>query len=120
MVGSLQILARVTSMSAMLTKTRQALRKSTLPIRQNNGVSWTNNRVTDGTHNSAFPEIAVALHGTIGVLYVDYDTAGETTSYRHHFSRSGDVGVTWTDEILQAWIQALPNAQDGFTWGDYE
>jgi hypothetical protein len=32
------------------------------------GVTWTSSRVTDGTRHSAFPEIAVALNGTLGVL----------------------------------------------------
>jgi hypothetical protein len=30
-----------------------------------NGNSWTSHRVTDGTHNSAFPEIAVTDRGTV-------------------------------------------------------
>jgi hypothetical protein len=85
------------------------------------GASWTSTRVTDGTHNSAFPEVAVTHHGTIGVLYVDFDTTG-TPTYRHRFARSGDQGATWTDQILQSMDPTgFPNLGiNAITWGDYE
>jgi hypothetical protein len=89
----------------------------------NSGLNWTNNRVTDGTRNSAFPEIAVTARGTVGVLYVDYERReGMTPIYRHHFSRSSDLGASWTDEILQAMEPSkFPNGKvDPFIWGDYE
>jgi hypothetical protein len=96
-----------------------------------NGGRWTTNRVTDGTHNSAFPEIAVTDHGTVGVMYIDVESADATGRYRHHFSRSGDLGASWTDEILQAMDPSgFPNAKNVancestnagcFIWGDYE
>lgn len=85
------------------------------------GATWIAHRVTDGTHNSAFPEIAVAANGALGVLYIDYDDAGEKTVFRHHFARSFDNGVKWSDEILQAMDPSgLDNAGDGYLWGDYE
>src|SRR5262249_51635496 len=36
------------------------------------GMTWNSTRVTDGHNSSAYPEIAVANNGTIGVLYVEY------------------------------------------------
>ena len=87
----------------------------------NQGASWISNRVTDGTHHSAFPEIAVAANGTVGVLYIDYDDSGHSTIFRHRFARSFDNGVTWDDQILQSMDPTpLPNAGSGFLWGDYE
>ena len=50
-------------------------------------------RVTDGTHNSAYPEVAVTANGTIGVLYVDFDDSGAQTVYTHRFARSTNNGV---------------------------
>jgi hypothetical protein len=85
------------------------------------GVTWTSARVTDGTHHSAYPEVAVAANGAVGVLYVDYDDSGAATIFRHRFARSFDHGVNWTDEILQSMDPGpLANADSGFLWGDYE
>jgi hypothetical protein len=85
------------------------------------GVTWTSTRVTDGTHHSAYPEIAVADNGTVGVLYIDFDDSGPTTIFRHRFARSFDGGATWTDQILQNLDPGpLANAPNGFLWGDYE
>jgi hypothetical protein len=85
------------------------------------GVTWTNSRVTDGTHHSAYPEIAVAANGTVGVLFIDFDDNGTVTNFRHHFARSFDDGATWTDQMLQSMDPSgLSNARDGFLWGDYE
>jgi len=80
-------------------------------------------RVTDGTHNSAYPEIAVTATGTVGVLYIDYDDSGAHTLFRHHFARSFDNGGSWTDETLQSEDPSTFTAGtfvDGFLWGDYE
>lgn len=85
------------------------------------GATWSVNRVTDGTHHSAYPEVAVAANGTIGVLYVDFDDSGASTIFRHRFARSFDNGATWTDQILQSMDPTpLNNAASGFLWGDYE
>jgi len=85
------------------------------------GATWTSNRVTDGTHHSAYPEIAVAANGAIGVLYIDFDNAGPSTVFRHRFARSFDGGLTWTDQVLQAMDPGpIVNAATGFLWGDYE
>jgi hypothetical protein len=87
----------------------------------NQGANWTSVRVTDGTHHSAYPEIAVAVNGAVGVLYIDYDDSGAATLFRHRFARSFDHGVNWTDEILQSMDPGpLANAASGFLWGDYE
>jgi hypothetical protein len=85
------------------------------------GVSWTSTRVTDGTHHSAFSEVAVTEDGAIGVLYLDFDTTG-TTTYRHRFAQSHDHGTTWTDEILQSMDPSgFPNiGLSAIEWGDYE
>jgi len=80
-------------------------------------------RVTDGTHNSAYPEIAVAGTGAVGVLYIDYDDSGAHTLFRHRFSRSFDHGGSWTDEVLQSEDPSTFTAgtfRNGFLWGDYE
>jgi len=85
------------------------------------GVTWTSTRVTDGTHHSAFPEVAVAANGAVGVLYVDFDDNGTVTQFRHRFARSFDDGATWNDQMLQsANMQGLAGADDQFLWGDYE
>jgi hypothetical protein len=77
--------------------------------------------VTDGTHHSAYPGIAVAGTGAVGVLYIDYDDAGDKTIFRHHFARSFDDGATWTGQVLQSMDPGpLANAASGFLWGDYE
>jgi hypothetical protein len=84
----------------------------------NLGSTWTLTRVTDGTRHSAFPNIAVAGNGAVGVLYVDHDGAGV---YRQRFARSFNQGATWSEETLQSFNPAtIPNAQDGFLWGDYQ
>ncbi len=85
------------------------------------GVTWTSARVTDGTHHSAYPEVAVAANGAVGVLYIDYDDSGASTIFGHHFARSFDHGVNWTVELLQSMDPGpLANAGSGFLWGDYE
>lgn len=85
------------------------------------GVTWTTRRVTSGTHHSAYPEIAVAANGAVGVLYVDFEDNGSVTTFRHRFARSFDNGGTWNDQILQSMNPAtLSNAASGFLWGDYE
>jgi hypothetical protein len=85
------------------------------------GRTWSSKRVTDGTHHSAYPEIAVAANGTVGVLYVDYDDSGAKTIFRHRFARSFDQGGTWSDEILQSLDPGpLDNADNKFLWGDYQ
>jgi hypothetical protein len=87
----------------------------------NGGTSWNSTRVTDGTHHCAYPEIAVAANGAIGVLYIDFDDAGPATLFRHHFARSFNDGATWSDQILQSMDPGpLANASSGFLWGDYE
>jgi hypothetical protein len=88
---------------------------------QDQGLTWTSTRVTDETHHSAYPEIAVTENGVIGVLYIDFDDSGIRTIFRHRFARSRDTGATWTDEILQAMDpDPILNAASGFLWGDYE
>lgn len=78
-------------------------------------------RVTDGTHHSAYPEIAVADNGSVGVLYVDYDDSGARTVFRHRFARSFDAGATWNDTVLQSMDPAgIENAANEWLWGDYE
>src|SRR5262249_30557916 len=47
------------------------------------GATWTNHRATDGTHHSAYPEVAVTANGAVGVLYIDYDDSGAATLFRH-------------------------------------
>src|SRR5262249_24817672 len=85
------------------------------------GLNWTSNRVTDGTHHSAYPEIAVTSNGVVGVLYIDYDDSGANTIFRYHFAFSSNNGATWTDQILQSMIPStLVGANDCFLWGDYE
>jgi hypothetical protein len=87
----------------------------------NQGATWNSTRVTDGTHNSAYPEIAVTKRGVVGVLYIDYDDSGAVTLFRHHLARSFDHGSTWTDHMLQSMDpNPLGNAASGFLWGDYE
>ncbi|HWY52780.1 MAG TPA: sialidase family protein [Candidatus Bathyarchaeia archaeon] len=87
------------------------------------GTSWmTPVRVTDGTHHSAYPEIAVTANGTVGVLYIDYDDSGTDILYRHHFARSFDQGGHWSHETLQSMDPnsfAIP-ATNPPLWGDYE
>ncbi|HKP39226.1 MAG TPA: sialidase family protein [Pyrinomonadaceae bacterium] len=85
------------------------------------GVTWASTRVTDGTRNSAFPEIAVAGNGAIGVLYIDYDDSGQATIFRHRLARSFNDGATWTHSNLQSMNPGpIANASSGFLWGDYE
>jgi len=87
----------------------------------NEGATWNSTRVTDGTHNSAYPEIAVTKRGVVGVLYIDYDDSGSATLFRHHFARSFNDGVHWEDWTLQSMDPGpLSNAFSGFLWGDYE
>lgn len=85
------------------------------------GVTWTSTRVTDGSTNSGFPEIAVTANGTVGVLYIDYDDSGTNTIFRHQFAKSFDAGTTWANTTLQSMNpNQLANANNGFIWGDYE
>jgi hypothetical protein len=85
------------------------------------GVTWTSTRITDGSKNSGFPEIAVTANGTVGVLYIDYDDSGAHTIFRHQFAKSFDAGATWTNTTLQAMNPTpLGNANNGFIWGDFE
>ena len=85
------------------------------------GATWTAARASDGTHNSAYPEIAVTKRGVVGVLFVDYDDSGSVTLFRHHFARSFDDGSSWDDDVLQTMNpNPLSNAASGFLWGDYE
>ncbi|MEP6742107.1 MAG: sialidase family protein, partial [bacterium] len=85
------------------------------------GSTWASTRVTDGTHHSAYPEIAVAGNGAVGVLYIDYDDSGASTIFRHRFARSYNNGATWNDQNLQSMNPStLSNASNGFLWGDYE
>ncbi|OLC28331.1 MAG: hypothetical protein AUH31_09510 [Armatimonadetes bacterium 13_1_40CM_64_14] len=85
------------------------------------GATWSVTRVTDGSHNSAYPEIAVTRRGVVGVLYIDYDDAGSVTLFRHHLARSFHRGSAWTDRVLQTMNPGpIANAASGFLWGDYE
>ena len=77
-------------------------------------------RVSDGTLNSAYPEIAVTANGTIGVLYLDFNDSGSQTVYTYRFARSFDSGATWSRVGLQSFrTQELSNGVSGFLWGDY-
>jgi hypothetical protein len=85
------------------------------------GETWVSHRVTDGQHNSAFPEIAVAANGSIGLLFIDYDDSQANTIFRHRFAQSFDDGVNFTNTILQSMNpNVIENAHSGFIWGDYE
>jgi len=85
------------------------------------GVTWNSHRVTDGTHNAAYPEVAITKRGVAAVLYIDYDDSGAATLFRHHLARSFDHGTSWSDETLQSMDPGpLANASSGFLWGDYE
>jgi hypothetical protein len=87
-----------------------------------NGTTWSAPvRVTDGTRQSAFPEVAVAANGTPGVMYIDFDDSGAQTNFRHRFARSFDGGANWSNLTLQTLqTQSLMNGSNGFLWGDYE
>ncbi len=88
---------------------------------RDHGATWVSKRVTDSANNSAFPEIAVADNGAVGVLFIDYDDSGPTTIFRHRFAQSNDDGGNWTNRTLQSMDPNLiDNATDGFIWGDYE
>src|SRR5688572_8076325 len=85
------------------------------------GATWTSNRVTDGTHHSAYPEIAATKRGIVGVLYIDFDDSGPATLFRHRFARSFNRGSSFNSVNLQTMDPApLGNAASGFLWGDYE
>lgn len=104
------------------------------------GTTWAETRVTDFTRHSAYPEIAVANNGTIGVLYIDYivPPGKLDVSFRHRFARSFDKGLHWTDQTLQEMDPLMPMLQVGNEktkvvlwsdlahpfdpplWGDYE
>jgi len=85
------------------------------------GATWSSTRVTDGTHHSAYPEIAVAGNGTIGVLYIDFDDSGQNTIFRHRLARSFNHNTSWSSVNLQSMNPGpIANAASGFLWGDYE
>lgn len=96
------------------------------------GATWSTRVVPGGKFHSAYPEIAVAANGAIGVLYVDFQArAGRripglppipsSTLFRHRFARSFDNGVSWTIQTLQNMdVAPIANAASGFLWGDYE
>jgi len=85
------------------------------------GATWASTRVTDGTHQSGYPEVAVAGNGGVGVLYIDFEDTGTATNFRHRFARSFDNGMHWTTQTLQSMNPGLiANAGSGFLWGDYE
>jgi hypothetical protein len=91
-------------------------------ISTDGGATWSApKQVSDGTRNSAFPEIAVAANGSIGVLYVDYDASGAQTIFRHRFGSSFNSGLSWSTLTLDSFsTQQLSNGTNGFLWGDYE
>lgn len=85
------------------------------------GATWSSTRVTNGTRHSAYPEIAVAGNGAIGLLYIDYDDSGASTIFRHRLARSFNLGSTWSHSNLQSMDPGpIANASSGFLWGDYE
>lgn len=86
------------------------------------GISWSAPvRVSDGARNSAYPEVAVAANGAVGVMYIDFDASGAQTVYTHRFASSFDNGAHWNRTVLQSLqTQQLSNGVDGFLWGDYE
>lgn len=84
------------------------------------GQNWHPYRVTDGSHQSAYPEIAVAESGVVAVLYIDYDDSGASTVFRHRLARSDDRGASWKDKVLQEMDPGpLENAVDHGLWRDY-
>jgi len=88
---------------------------------QDSGSTWTSTRVTDGKNHSAFPEIAVAENGSVGVMYIDFDNSQSSNVFRHRFAVSTDSEKTWQTTTLQAINPSgIQNAADGFLWGDYE
>jgi hypothetical protein len=85
------------------------------------GATWSANRVTRGSTHAAYPEVAVAANGAVGVLYIEYDDSGATTLFRHRFAQSTNNGSTWRDTVLQTMDPGpLTNAMSGYLWGDYE
>ena len=86
------------------------------------GLTWSAPvRVSDGTRNSAYPEVAVAANGAVGVMYIDFDASGAQTVYTHRFARSFDNGANWNRVALQSLrTQELSNGVNSFLWGDYE
>jgi hypothetical protein len=95
-----------------------------------NGQTWAETRVTDGTSHSAYPEIAIADNGTIGVLYIDYTVPPGSADalFRHRFASSFDKGRHWTEQTLQIMDPSMLSTgktrpapwTDGLLWGDYE
>ena len=85
------------------------------------GITWKSSRIPNDGRHSAFPVIAVAANGTLGVLYIDYDDSGATTVFRHIFARSFDQGETWQQKVLQSMDPVVfSNDEPDFIWGDYE
>ncbi|MGB6474092.1 MAG: sialidase family protein [Candidatus Sulfotelmatobacter sp.] len=88
---------------------------------KDSGSTWSSTRVTNGKNHSAFPEIAVAQNGNVGVMYIDFDDSQTRTVFRHRFAISIDSGKTWQNATLQKLDpDGIQNAADGFLWGDYE
>jgi hypothetical protein len=91
------------------------------------GSTWNSSRIPNEGRHCAYPEIAVAGNGVVGVLYVDMDDSGSSTIFRHRFARSFDQAATWP-AAEQKTLQSMEpsnldnddNAVDDYIWGDYE
>ena len=92
------------------------------------GQTWSRTQVTDSGHDSAYPEVAVAINSTVGVMYVDAEENARSTIFRHHLARSFDHGKTWITKTLQAMdpsqLQEVLDKpfenSNQILWGDYE
>jgi hypothetical protein len=91
------------------------------------GGTWVSSRIPNEGRHCAYPEVAVASNGAVGVLYVDMDDSGASTIFRHRFAKSFDQGATWPaaeQKTLQSMDPAgLDNDDhptDDYLWGDYE
>jgi hypothetical protein len=86
------------------------------------GKNWESVRVTDGSKDSAYPEVAVTSDGVIGILYIDFTETATATVFRHNFVFSTDDGKSWKRQLLQSFdpatLKNLSNSPD--LWGDYE
>jgi hypothetical protein len=92
-----------------------------IAVSKDRGDTWSITHIPNEKHHSAFPEIAVAENGAVGVLYVDFDDSGTTTVFRHLFARSHDGGATWDQKVLQTMdLLDISNDEPDFIWGDYE
>lgn len=91
------------------------------------GQMWSRNVIID-SYNSAYPEIAIAENGTVGVMYIDAEESSTRTVFRHRLARSYDHCKTWTIKTLQTMDPAklrelVQNPLDNsnqILWGDYE